>query len=274
MCRYWDPGCENPLINAIRAQSGYPLSWFEVWQALFLRFRSGLSFDLTDYEPTRAGTLTAIEVDTAQTDCITEEEVEKRTRKYFWKGSEGPYFRNRYTEAVHPLVLAASLPSTKIIDQLLTTNADRSFWMAFPALKAIPEQPTPSSLALSSPPHEPIASGNIEMLTYLLQAGFNPNILPLGDVCTRMTPFMATILDCVSWNEPAYEILARDPRIDFNIPAGHSLEALRRVEDTPLAVAGATAYGHTLLHIACMPLMIQNLASNTRESILNIRWPH
>lgn len=300
ICRFEDPGCESPLINAIRAQStenislllrlgvnpeGYPLSWFEVWQTFFLR--SEVNCSATYYTPSRARQLNRIELDTAQTDCITEEEVEKRSRNYFWSGSDYSWLRNRYTEVVHPLVMAASLSSTKIVDQLLNTNADRSFWMVFPALKAIPEQPTPSSLSLSSPLHEAIASGNTEMLTHLLQAGFNPNVLPLGDVCNSITPLMATILDGHSWNEPAYEILARHPRIDFtvrtsyllvhilHVAAGHSLHVLQRVErDIPLATAGATAYGHTLLHIACMPLEIQNLASKIRESIRNIRYPH
>ncbi|KAJ5548042.1 hypothetical protein N7513_005276 [Penicillium frequentans] len=299
ICRFEDPGCESPLINAIRVQStdnisllltlganpdGYPLSWFEIWQTFFLRF--GVNYSATYYVPSRAKQLDRIEVDTAQTDCITEGEVEKRSRNYFWRGSADSWRRNRGTEVVHPLVMAASLSSTRVVDQLLNTNADRSFWIVFPALKAIPEQPTPSSLSLSSPLHEAIVSGNTEMLTHLLQAGFNPNVLPLGDVYNSITPLMATILDGHSWNEPAYEILARHPRIDFNVrtpyllihilhvAAGHSLYALQRVErDIPLATAGATAYGHTLLHIACMPLEIQNLASKTRESIRNIRCP-
>ncbi|KAJ5642214.1 hypothetical protein N7490_006214 [Penicillium lividum] len=120
--------------------------------------------------------------------------------------------------------------------------------------------------------------------TSIIQGGFNPNVLPLGDVCTSITPLMATFLQCEPWNEMAYEVLANDPRIDFiirtpyllvnilHVATAYSLQALQRVEQSiPLEAAGATAAGHTLLHIACMSSMIQHHASKTRESIHNLR---
>lgn len=184
----------------------------------------------------------------------------------FWTSSDrSPLaWRSRYEEPAPPLVIAAGLDSTVIVNQLISHGADHSFWTANPSLTAIPEPPTPSALALSSPIHEAIASGNTDMLRHLLAKGFNPNVLPLGHVQASITPLMATLLDSEPWNEAAYNVLAEDPRLDFDlrtpymcvhvlhIAAAHSLQALQRVErDVPLERAGRTAYGHNLLHIAC-----------------------
>lgn len=191
--------------------------------------------------------------------------------------------RSRYEEPAPPLVIAAGLDSTVIVDQLISHAADHSFWTANPSLTAIPDPPTPSALALSSPIHEAIASGNTDMLRHLLAKGFNPNVLPLGNVAASITPLMTTFLDSEPWNEAAYNVLAEDPRLDFDVrtpymsihvlhaAAAHSLQALQRVErDVPLDRADRTAYGHNLLHIACLPLAVQRCASKARESIKNL----
>ncbi|KAJ5537606.1 hypothetical protein N7494_007085 [Penicillium frequentans] len=99
------------------------------------------------------------------------------------------------------------------------------------------------------------------MLHHLIKAGFNPNVLTLGDVRTGI-PLMATLLQCGPWNEMAYNVLANDLHIDFSIRTPYllvnilhvatapSLKALQCVEQgIPLAAAGTAAAGHTLLHI-------------------------
>lgn len=290
----------SALIAAIRAQSvenvelllklganpdGYKISSFEAWQALFLRFRTEIDLNNLWDDYTRAEILA--DIPRQQTVHITETEVEGRPLLEFWAGVTAAQFLcDEYPNFGHPLVIASGSGLVTIIDQLLATDADRSFWTSFPALEDIPEPPTPSSLALSSPIHAAISSASqgIEMLHHLLQVGFKSNVLPLGDVCTSITPLMASFLQCEPWNEMAYNVLANDPRIDFSIctpyllihilhvATAHSLQALQRVEQSiPLEAAGATAAGHTLLHIAGMSSMIQNHASKTRESIHNLR---
>ena len=121
------------------------------------------------------------------------------------------------------------------------------------------------------------------MLHHLIKAGFNPNVLTLGDVRPGI-PLMATLLQCGPWNEMAYNVLANDVHIDFSIRTPYllvnmlcvatapSLKALQCVEQgIPLAAAGTAAAGHTLLHITCMSFMMHNHTSKTRESIRNLR---
>ncbi|KAJ5777288.1 hypothetical protein N7520_000534 [Penicillium odoratum] len=225
------PHCYSALIAAIRAQSaenvelllklganpdGYEISSFEAWQSLFLHFRTEVDLNKLWDDCTRDGddcTRAEILADMPrqQTVRITEEEVEERPLLEFWAGVTRASLCDEYPNFGHPLVIAAGSGLVKIMDLLRATDADRSFWTAFPALEDLPEPPTPSSLALSSPIHAAISSASqgIEMLHYLLQAGFNPNVLPLGDVCTSITPLMATFLHCELWNETAYDILAK-----------------------------------------------------------------
>ncbi|KAF7125605.1 hypothetical protein CNMCM5793_001844 [Aspergillus hiratsukae] len=298
--------CHSALTAAIRKQSdhhvalllklganpdGFELSVCKRFQALFLRFRPPVQFrppvDLNmDYEGD-IGSRDEIlaEIGTPETVHITEEEVDERWVAEFWTSGDcsSVAHRSRYEEPAPPLVIAAGLDSTVIVDQLISHGADHLFWTANPSLTAIPDPPTPSALALSSPIHEAIASGNRDMLRHLLAKGFNPNVLPLGYVQASITPLMATFLHSEPWNEAAYNVLAEDPLLDFDLrtpymcihvlhaAAAHSLQALQRVErDVPLDRAGRTAYGHNLLHIACLPWAIQRYASTARESIKNL----
>lgn len=264
------------LLKLAANPDGFELEVYESFQALFLRFRPPLDNMYMGYEGD-IGSRNEIlaEIETPQTAHITEEEVEERTVAEFWTGSDpSPLaWRSRYVEPAPPLVIAAGLDSTVIVDQLISHGADHSFWTANPSLTAIPEPPTPSALALSSRTCCVIFWPRVS----------NPNVLPLGHVQASITPLMATLLDSEPWNEAAYNVLAEDPRLDFDlrtpymcvhvlhIAAAHSLQALQRVErDVPLERAGRTAYGHNLLHIACLPLAIQRYASKARESIKNL----
>ncbi|KAJ5168257.1 uncharacterized protein N7482_003851 [Penicillium canariense] len=254
--------------SAIRAQSvekvdlllkleanpgGYLISSFEAWQALFLRSRTEIDLNNLEGDYARSDILAGIP--TPQTVHITELEVETRLLVEFWAGATAAQgLCDEYPNFGHSLVIAAGSGLVAMMDRLLATDADRSFWIAFPALGDIPEPPTPSSLALSSPIHEAISGANqsIEMLRHLLKAGFNPNVPPLGDHPHSIPPHP--------------HITRGDSTFTTGSKTG------RRVErDIPLEFAGATAMGHTLLHIACMSSMIQNHASKTRESIHNLR---
>ncbi|KAL4888167.1 hypothetical protein BDV59DRAFT_189014 [Aspergillus ambiguus] len=297
--------CHSALTVAIRSQSkhhvalllslaanpdAFELSLFEKFQALFLRFRPTVDLNMGFEGDIGSREEILAKINTAQTVHITNDEVEVRMPAEFWTSRDcyAMVWDRRHEEPAPALVIAAGLGSTVIVDQLMDHDADHSFWTAYPSLTAIPEPPTPSSLALSSPIHEAIASGNTDMLRHLLGKGLNPNVLPLGYIQGSITPLMATLLDSESWNEAAYELLANDPRIDWNvrtpymvvhilhIAAAHSLQVLKRIEQNiSLECAGRTAYGHNLLHIACLPLAIQRHASKARESIRNLRpgWP-
>ncbi|PWY80787.1 hypothetical protein BO94DRAFT_150066 [Aspergillus sclerotioniger CBS 115572] len=249
----------------------YDLSKYERQQSEFLRFLPK-SEDGIRHPPSgsRAELLAAMDENgyPAQTVHITEEEVEEgRWQDEFWTQSSrrvDPQQQN----VIHPLILAAWQESTAVVNRLIA------------------EPPRPSALAISSPVHEAIARGNNTMLRHLLARGFSPNTLPLGNVRESITPLMSTFLHRTNetWDEAAYDILAQDPRIDLDLRSpfmlvhilhfatAYSLTALKRVErDVPLSHADTTAYGRTLLYIACLPKLRQRFASKVRESIHALR---
>ncbi|RAL02558.1 uncharacterized protein BO80DRAFT_26208 [Aspergillus ibericus CBS 121593] len=297
-------GIGPQLLEAIRGQylgdvdflltrgadpDGFRLSSYEMVQSYFLRFLPKPDSNTTIHPLSRTELLATIHANgyPAQTVHITEEEVEERSKEAFWT-EYSPNHIFQELRFIHPLIVAARHDSTAIVDRLLASHSDCSFWTPEPPMREIPEPPTPSALAFLSPIHEAIASGNTAMLSHLLARGFSPNTLPLGDVRKSFTPLMSTFLhrNNESWNEAAYDILAQDPRIDFDLRAPfmlvhilhiattYSLAALRRVErDVPLSHADTTAYGHTLLHIACLPKLIQRFAHKVRESVRSMRCP-
>ena len=172
-------------------------------------------------------------------------------------------------DSIPALVAAAEKSDIATLKSLLDApGTDTSFWTTYPQAPYISKPETASSLAISTPLHAAIRGRNLQALSLLLSAGFNPNALPLAAPTRCISPPMATIVHCEPWNEEAYNILAGHPLIDLNIRtpvydvsilhfavARLDLHLLKRIAvDVPLSNAGRTALGHTLLHIACLPL--------------------
>ncbi|KAL8847372.1 MAG: hypothetical protein Q9221_007583 [Calogaya cf. arnoldii] len=172
-------------------------------------------------------------------------------------------------DSIPALVAAAEQPDITILRSLLDLpGTDTSFWTGNPQPLDIPNPATPSSLSLSSPLHAAIRGRNLPALSILLSRGFNPNILPLAAPTRCITPAMATIVDCDPWNTDAYRVLREHLLIDltirtpvYNVSLLHfavarlNLPLLQAIAaDVPLDSAGRTALGHSILHIACLPL--------------------
>jgi hypothetical protein len=275
----------SPLLQAIRSRlpaniatllkwhadpNGLSVEDLSFYQALFLRFRPEIPWnvDLDGDLANRKDFLSHMEL--PQTWPLTQDEIKDR----FFDGV-APFWSGQYDlpvdfwvngETAHSLVEAARTGSIEIFDQVYKASPDASFWIS-PQIQ-IPEPPTSSSLVVSTPVHAVIQARRTAMLSHLLDLGFDPNVQALAAITKCTTPLAATIVHCKPWNIEAYELLASHPKINFNIStpiysvhllhfatACLSLPMLHRItQDTQLKNAGKTALGHTLLHVACLPL--------------------
>jgi hypothetical protein len=277
-------GITTPLMEAIRARvpdnvrilleiganpDGVPLHVMEDYAAFFLRFRPMIP-SFTDVEGDVASREVLLEcMDLPQVSSITVEEAEDR----FWDGMAPFWCEEAFTpidfyhhgESMPSLVEAARSGSINIFDMLLEAGADATFWMS-PQFH-VPEPPTESSLSVSSPLHAVLQSRHINMLKYLLDIDFDPNIMPLANPTRCFTPLMATIIYSKTFNKDAFDLLCSYPNTNSEIRtpvygvhvlhfavAGLDIDMLKHVASKiPLRNAGLTALGHTLLHVSCMP---------------------
>ena len=230
------------------------------------------------------------ETQTLDQSCpITEGERAKRWRgiQRFWTEHDlVPLDFEKNGDVMPALVAAAKFGNIKIFDRLHKAGADASFWFSNP--KSLPKPDvTLSSLAVSTPLHAALAGGHHDMLDHLLDLGFDPNCQPLTAISQCITPLMATLASSEP-NTYAFSKLIRYPVIDVQartpvyrvhvlhfLVARHELVLLHNVTKyIHLNTAGITALGHTLLHVACLPLNdkhIQIFAPKCYASIHEVR---
>ena len=301
-----DAGITTPLLEAIRFEhlenvktlldasanpNGVPLSVMDNYAAFFLRFRPQIPSYSDEVGDLASRTEFLELMDLPQLSRLTREEVEDRFcdgMAPFWC-EEGFTPNDFYPNggSIPSLVAAAKCESTDIFDELLNTGAEASFWLN--RQYSLPEEPTESSISVSSPLHAAIEVGNLTMVRHLLDLKFNPNILPLTSPTRCYTPMMAmlfspycskTIFDTLL-SHPDIKPEIRTPVYQVHILhfiiARLDLEALQYVSSDPripLSSAGTTALGHTLLHVACMPpdsLHVQRRAEVVYRSIHETR---
>lgn len=306
----WENGHDDPLLNAILHQLPENINVLleaganpnavlprrmNFMSAPFLRFApsaAGQSWDFVSYcsdnaSVTREWILEYLEKD--QTSPLTRDEIEERffqTVAPFWSGPWWFSIQNQRNCDSVPAPVAAARGNIAIYDHVVASGADISFWVQ--ADDMLPEAPTPSSLSISSPLHAAIQERNTPMIKHLLDNGYNPNVQPLGDVTRIFSPLASTMTLCNPWNEEAFNILSSHPKIDFNTrtpvydvhllhfaAAILSIPLLRKLTTSvSLHNAKSTAVGHTLLHIACLPLdqnYIQRYSSKCWASIHEVR---
>ena len=195
----------------------------------------------------------------------------------------------RHGESISSLVEAAGSGSIDVFEMLLNHGADSSFWMR-PQFY-VPHPATESSLCVWSPLHAAIQNGQTGMLEHLLGLGFDPNTMPLVNPTRCFTPLVATFIHTNEFNKKAFDILASQPSINFDIRtpiydvhllhfavAKLDLAMLKHISSkVPLKNAGVTALGHTLLHIACLPAdstEVQRLSQKIALTIHETRGLH
>jgi hypothetical protein len=207
-----------------------------------------------------------------------EEEIKGRQKNFscFWRGYDcvpTNYFKGM--DGITPTEEACKYDSAIILDMILKANADVSFWKG--TQTKIPDSLTYSSLSTSNPILYAIKSRHMEHLQRLLDDGFNPNVMPLVIRQQSYPPIMACFVLCDPPNWDAFSTLLESktkPEIDrdtvtplYKIHTIHivvelqSLPVLERVlaQGFELFKAGPTVLGHTLLHIACLPLDITQI---------------
>jgi ankyrin repeat protein len=279
---------ETPLLAAIKAQlpenvrtllsrgadpNGIPLIGKSTYAANFLRFRIRDGIHMLDLP--REEVLKHIY--TPQADPITVSEIEARRKGtcHFWHGVDSiPLDHYRGGDGVTALEEACKHPSTEILELVLSSSPDISFWTASDFQMDLPDPATHSSLSVSNPLLCAIKRGQTHHLQRLLDLGFNPNSMPLACRQQCYSPAMATLMLCDPPNWDAFSLLLAHPAINRGLltpvikvhllhiaVALLSLPILKRVLESGfnLSSAGPTALGHTLLHIACLPLDITHV---------------
>lgn len=296
------------LLEADANRNGMDFTAMKEYQALFLRFRPSIpSFvDIDGDVADRETILKCMEL--PQTSPITTTEVEDRSRQVtpFWMMAEYLCV-DRYPggDEMHSLIAAARHPSIAIFDQVMCAGADALCWN----LESNPcdtlEEQMSLDIAIWSPLHAAVEAKNVSMLSHLLSLGFDPSFVPTSTLLTCLTPFMSTFLtkDTSRQNATAQAVvepIVDDLPKDFNLAAysafhpipeytlttpilsihpyhltvAHaSLPLLQHVMRTlPVSPAdiAPTALGHTLLHIACLPLTADHIKRNSLAVVKSI----
>lgn len=280
----------SPLVAAINARlpqnvatllaagadpNGILLRDLDEYSVRFIRGRNP-EYNTYSYVmcPPRSKVMAAIAGDNhSQVAPLTPNEIADRRKTFsrFWTEPELPTIRFRSTPARTALETAASVGDPALFDQVRAAEPDESWWTVDPTSPQLPDPLTHSTLCTSSPVHEAVIAQKIDMLRHLLGLGYSPNILPLAATTRCLPPLAAAVAFCNPPNLEAYNILTHhrttDPTIRTPIFSIHILHfatarldiaLLQHISTThppiPLEAASTTSLGHTLLHIASLPL--------------------
>lgn len=223
----------------------------------------------------------------SQVEPLTIEDMGKRSTnvaKFWYDVNAIPLEDVPNGSKLHSLVMAARHADVEIIDMLMDAGADSSFWRwNGPDAPTLTNEITASSRTALTPLHGAVDARDTKMLMHLLQTGFNPNGRALITGSQALTPWQHAI--CHN-NIEAFSLLTAHPLADTSLTTPvlgihvlHFAVAQLRMDliqaiGLPLSKAPATALGHTLLHVACLPLddhHAQLLAPKVLESIHDMR---
>ncbi|PKX88811.1 uncharacterized protein P174DRAFT_397788 [Aspergillus novofumigatus IBT 16806] len=190
--------------------------------------------------------------------------------------------QRRVDSALTALEVAANTGNIEILDLLRAAGADESAWIQPSTtsnddadhFKIEGKDASISFLATSSPVHEAIAAGQQSMLRHLLSTcRYSPNYRPCAAPTVALPPLSYAIAQCDLSNTGVQGCLVdllSHPQLDANLHTPifnvHLLHFATAHHDPDLlswlagiipggfAAAGVTALGHTLLHVASLPL--------------------
>ncbi|GFG23141.1 hypothetical protein IFM61606_03015 [Aspergillus udagawae] len=195
--------------------------------------------------------------------------------------------------ALTALEVAAKTGSLEILELLRAAGADESAWIQLSTTSSndadqfkIEGENTPiSALATSSPVHEAIAAGQQSMLRHLLSiCRYSPNHRPRAAPTVALPPLSYAIARCDLDNTGVQRCpvdLLSHPQLDANLRTPifsvHPLHFATARHDPDLlswlagfipgrfAAAGVTALGHTLLHVASLPLTNSHIVAGNPD---------
>lgn len=221
---------------------------------------------------------------------LTQDEIDERSRGFprFWTEPNvpGQRLRRSLNRALTGLETAARAGSLEIFDMLRAAGADESAWVQEVSLDKRQYQVEDadwsiSSLSTSSPVHEAIAAGQQSMLRHLLSTcEYSPNYRPYATPTVALPPLSYAIARC-DLNDAGVQRCLVDllshPQLDANLctpifevhplhfaTAHHDPELLSWLADFipgGYESAGTTSLGHTLLHIAALPLTAHQIVT-------------
>lgn len=222
---------------------------------------------------------------------LTQAELDERSRGFprFWTEPNFPGQRLRMDRALTALERAAKAGDIECLNLLRAAGADESAWVLQEEVPLSEKRQCQiedenigiSFLSTSSPVHEAIAAGQQSMFRHLLSiCGYSPNYLPYAAPTVALPPLSYAIARCNLNNlkvQGCLEDLLSHPRLDANLRTPifniHPLHFATALHDPALLTwlaasipggyeaAGTTALGHTLLHIAALPLIAQQIVA-------------
>ncbi|KAL2850519.1 hypothetical protein BJX68DRAFT_266724 [Aspergillus pseudodeflectus] len=232
---------------------------------------------------------------------LTEGELDERRRWFpmFWTEWFVPGRSLRMGRAWTALEEAAGYGRPELFDLLRAAGADESAWVQQsdsddPELWNFDESTPVSFLTTSSPLHEALYWGEQAMVRHLLSTcEHSPNYRPPAAPTMALPPLSHILVRCDLDDENVHNCLVdllAHPRLDLNLrtpvfgihplhfaTAHHNPKLLTWLAGFipgGLATARTTALGHTLLHIACVPLIPNQIVAknpNVLKSIHCIR---
>jgi ankyrin repeat protein len=183
------------------------------------------------------------------------------------------------------LEVAASLGFEDLFGLVREAGADESAWISA-SDQASFDDTKPSFLSITSPVHEAIEHGQHAMLERLLyRYYYSPNYRAMVAPTVALPPLSFALGRCDP-NDPnvraCIKHLLAHPDIDLNIRtpifkihplhlavACHDPELLNFLP-MPLSSAGTTALGHTLLHIASLPLTSMSMNREIPDAVRSV----
>ncbi|KAI9826486.1 MAG: hypothetical protein M1819_007335 [Sarea resinae] len=218
--------------------------------------------------PPRTEVLKQVEID--QTASITEDELQERrqSRSRFWAEPNFPRTDYPVNSPLTAISACVKVGAHSLIESLAAKGADEAAWQS--RYDHFPPETTPSYLAVETPLHVAVEREDESMLRFLLDRHHKPDIFPLVLVTRCLNATMATIAKTSPWLH-GFDILTPHSNLTLRTPifgchilhlavATLDLDLLRHVLgafdnfQTAMNQVLPTSLGHTLLHIACLPL--------------------
>ena len=250
---------------------GFPTWCFSAASSRFIRGRPNfMTLSAGNTLPVRETVLKKTGTHTATDSNVpfTEEELAKRRlgRSRFWAELDFPRTDYPTNNPISSIAACAKVGNKGLIESLVNGGADEAGWIS--QCDQVPPNPTSSYLAVDTPLHLAVENEDEEMSQYLLNRGHKPDLFPLALMTRALSAIMFTIAKQSPWLH-GFDLLAPHSDLNLRTPlfgchilhfavATLNLSLLQHV----LATVGSqvfsqnltTALGHTLLHIACLPI--------------------
>jgi hypothetical protein len=264
------------LVLADANPNGYPTWCFDLVRARYLRGRPAA----WTHEPAASlqgwQALAPSRVDPALFHAplwlsILPKEVHQRhsTRGRFWADHDFPLVNLPEKGPVHSLTMCAMTGNVQAYEFLVRNGADDQCWMG-KQLMGVTSESLPSALATETPLNAAVLREDEAMLRFLLERGHRPDLFTAVLPTRPVSPIMQAV---AKHGDPwlvGFDIMAEHADLSITTPmfgchllhfatATVDLDVLwhvatvlgspRLVNSTPV-----TTLGHSLLHVACLPL--------------------